>query len=121
MGGLVLDFVGAAFFAYDGLYGPKARLQASNRRTRLAIARDGQQRTERSIQERSKSQNLGPDDSLHFELLALTQVINETTAELHYWETHEQRAQRNAVIGLVCLIAGFAWQAAGAALAGHAN
>jgi hypothetical protein len=57
--GLALDFVGAAFLAYDALYGPEARLQASIRRDRIQ---------------------------------------------------HEHRVHRNAVVGLVLLMAGFACQ-----------
>jgi len=121
IGGLGLDFAGAAFLAYDVLYGPHARLQASNRRTRLAIARENQERYERSIRESSESRdtaNACDTGQLHQELAALNQLIGETTAELKHWEWHEHRAHLNALLGLLLLMGGFGCQAVGALLGG---
>jgi hypothetical protein len=111
LGGLTLDFVGAGLLAYDVLYGPDARFQASIRRDRLALARASRERHERRIGELVESIDTSDKQRLlHDEMSELTDVINETVAELGYWEKHEHRAQRNALLGLLLLMGGFASQ-----------
>ena len=94
--GLGLDFTGAAFLAYDVLYGPKARLQVSIGRIELAHAKQNRERYD-------------PTDE-----------IDEISGELRYWEKHERRARLMAFSGLLMLMGGFACQAVGSVLAGRA-
>lgn len=94
--GLVLDFVGAAFLAYDVVYGPDARFQAAIRRHRLAL-------------------HAGSEPPMTSEALAAT------VAELRHWERHERRAQRYALLGLLFLMAGFACQGLGTVLSAFAT
>jgi hypothetical protein len=119
--GLGLDFVGAAFLAYDVLYGPKARLQVSIRRVQLAIARENQERLERSIRQSSVSQGASEEavQRLREELPALTDAVDEIGAGLRDWEGHERRARAKAFVGVLLLMAGFVCQAAGSVLAGR--
>jgi hypothetical protein len=119
---LGLDFAGAAFLAYDVLYGPHARSQASIRRTRLAIATESQERCERSLRELSESSASSEGDDRHRlrqELSTLSRLNSEAAAELTHWERHEHRAQLNALLGLLFLMAGFACQAVGAVVSGQ--
>jgi hypothetical protein len=113
--GLGADFLGAALLAYDALYGPRARVQAAERRTRLALATEKQER----LLELSRSQSDSEPDAAQFRLAlsALDRAIAETTAELRHWETHEQRSQRCAVEGLALLMVGFACQVGSSILA----
>jgi hypothetical protein len=123
--GLALDFAGAAFLAYDALYGPLARVQASMRRERLARVRESQERSERRLREWAAQQHT-PEKSvelLRTEVMGLTQVVSETVAELRHWERHDQRVHVNAVVGMLLLMGGFACQGIAAlisALSGHA-
>jgi hypothetical protein len=111
LGGLTLDFVGAGFLAYDVLYGPDARFQASIRRDRLALTRKSRERHERSIGELLESTDASDKERLlRDEISELTDAIDETVAELRHWEKHEHRAQRNALLGLLLLMGGFASQ-----------
>ena len=111
LGGLTLDFVGAGLLAYDVLYGPDARFQASIRRDRLALTRASRERHQRRIGELVESIDTSDKQRLlRDEMSELTDVINETVAELSYWEKHEHRAQRNALLGLLLLMGGFASQ-----------
>jgi hypothetical protein len=119
--GLGLDFVGAAFLAYDVLYGPKARLQVSIRRVQLALAKENQERLERSIRTSSESRGRSEEtvQRLREELPALTDAVDEIGAGLSDWEGHERRARVKAFTGLLLLMAGFACQAAGSVLSGR--
>ena len=111
--GLGLDFVGAAFLAYDVLNGPKYRLQVSIRRVQLAIARENQDRLERSIRRKSAAEDT-PEETvqrLREELPALTDAVEEIDTGLKDWERHERRARLMAFTGLLLLMAGFACQA----------
>lgn len=81
-----MDLGGAALLAYDVLYGPRARFEASIRRAQLDRATLGGARTEKD------------------------------EAELYYWEKHEHRAQRMALWGLILLMAGFVCQGVGTLL-----
>jgi hypothetical protein len=119
--GLGLDFAGAAFLAYDVLYGPKVRRQVSMRRTELAMATQNQEQHKRSIQTLSASQGTseGSVQRLREELPALTDAVAESSAELRHWEKHARRAQANAFVGLLLLMAGFACQATGIVLSGR--
>lgn len=124
IGGAGLDFAGAALLAYDVLYGPEARLQASNRRTRLAIATARKEQCERDLRELSARRVASGSDAaplIRHELLALDQLISKTSAELIHWERHEHRAWRYALRGLLLLMAGFACQALSAVLVGLAR
>ena len=118
IGGLSLDLAGAGLLAYDALYGPMARSQASTRRVRLEIVRENQARHERSVRELSASASTSAEtlQRVSAELTALTKAVTETLAELRHWEKHELRAQRHAVLGLLMLMSGFACQAAGSLL-----
>jgi hypothetical protein len=110
--GLALDFIGAAFLAYDALYGAEARQQAALRRARLQIARENQETQARGIRELSEA--LHPPEAkvrlLREQVPALTGAIDQLVAEVRHWEQHEQRVQRNALVGLLLLMAGFACQ-----------
>jgi hypothetical protein len=113
--GLGVDFVGAVLLAFDALYGPHARLQAAERRTRLAIENENKERCERRQLELSESSSDSKPDAVSQNQHALSSLIRSiaaTTAELRHWERHEHRSQRNAVHGLALLIVGFAFQAA---------
>lgn len=116
--GLSLDFAGAGFLAYDVLYGPQARLQASLRRTRLALAEESRERHLRHLQELTETPNTSDERMrrVRDELPALTHAIHDVSAELKHWEKHELRAQKNALVGLLLLMAGFVAQAIGAIL-----
>lgn len=110
--GLALDFIGAAFLAYDALYGPEARQQAALRRARLQIARENQEKQARGIQELSESLHT-PEAKVRLlreQMPALTGAIDQLLAEVRHWEQHEQRVQRHALVGLLLLMAGFACQ-----------
>ena len=111
IGGLTLDLVGAAFLAYDALYGPDARFQAAIRRDRLAITRASQERNQHSLRELSGSASApGEKEQLLKESVALDATVKELIAQLRHWEKHEHRALRNALLGLLLLMAGFAFQ-----------
>ena len=111
LGGLMLDFVGAAFLAYDVLYGPEARFQAAIRRDRLALAKASRERHQRRISELVETTDTSDKGRLlRDEMSELSDTINETVVELRYWEKHEHRAQRNALLGLLLLMGGFASQ-----------
>jgi len=115
IGGLGVDFVGAVLLAFDALYGPHARLEASERRTRLALANEKKERCEQRLLELSESPSDSKPDAmsdLQQVLSSLVRSIAATTAELRHWERHEHRSQRNAVHGIAFLIVGFAFQAA---------
>ncbi len=108
--GLGIDFVGAVLLAFDALYGPEARLQAAERRTRLAIAREKKERLMELSAPLSDSNSVARSQ-LHQSQSTLDRSIAATTTELEHWERHEHRTQRNAVHGIVSLIVGFALQA----------
>lgn len=113
--GLGLDFAGAVLLAFDALYGPHARLQASERRTRLAIANEKKERFEAKLSALSESRSDSKPDAmsqLQRGLSSLVHSMAATTLELRHWERHEHRSQRNAVHGVAFLIVGFAFQAA---------
>lgn len=117
LGGLSLDFIGAAFLAYDVLYGPEARFQAAIRRDRLTVARGHRERLEQSLREPSEPPYTPENEHLRREeLRALTRAIDDTLAELKHWEKHEHRAVRKALLGLLLLMAGFACQGLGTVL-----
>jgi hypothetical protein len=118
VGGLSLDLAGAALLAYDALYGPAARTQASTRRVRLEIVRENHAQQERSLRALSRSASTSEEtrERASAELAALATTLTETLAELRHWEKHELRAQRHAVFGLLLLLSGFACQAAGSVL-----
>jgi hypothetical protein len=119
--GLGLDFAGAAFLAYDVLYGPKVRRQVAMRRTELAVATQNKKQHERSIQTLSASRGNAEDSvqRLREELPALIDAVTESSAELSHWEKHARRAQQKAFVGLLLLMAGFACQATGIVLSGR--
>jgi uncharacterized protein YigA (DUF484 family) len=114
--------VGAAFLAYDVLYGPKARLQVSIRRVQLTIAKENQERLERSIRKSSALAGASEEtvQRLREDLPALTDAVDEIGAGLRDWERHERRARSMAFVGLLLLMGGFACQAAGSFLLGRA-
>lgn len=110
--GLGLDFAGAALLAYDALYGPHARLQASIRRDRLQRARDNQERRAQDLRELSQAVH-APDEQarlLREQVPALSGAADELLAEVRYWEQHELRVHHHAVRGLLLLVLGFAFQ-----------
>jgi hypothetical protein len=91
--GLALDFLGAMLLAYDVVYGPRARHQASARRDQLALALRKQGRREASAN--------GPVESSN------ARAIDAILAEIRYWDRHEQRAHAHGVVGLLLLMSGF--------------
>ncbi len=117
--GLGLDFAGAALLAYDALYGPEARLQASIRRNRLQHARDNHELYVRDIRELSQSLR-APEEKVRLlreQMPALSGAADELLAEVRYWEQHELRVHHNAVRGLLLLVLGFAFQGLASVLA----
>jgi hypothetical protein len=114
IGGLGVDLIGAALLAYDALSGPRARLEASARRTWLAISIDKKEQCEAQLKELSEADNDSQSDAasrLHCALSSLTDAIEGISTEHKPWERSQHRAQPNAVAGIVFLLFGFACQA----------
>lgn len=99
IGGLTLDFFGAAFLAYDSIFGPKARREAAQRRDQLALASRTPSPRERGTGASSSS------------------VIEGLLAEIEYWDRHERRAHVHGIIGLLLLMTGFLCQCLAALVA----
>lgn len=117
MGGLTLDILGAAFLGYDVLYGPEARFEAVILRDRLAVAMRSRARDEAELRELSPNAPEERARGLRAEMQALAETSDETIAELRRCEKQALRARRQAMIGLLLLMAGFAGQGLGTFLA----
>src|SRR5262245_21954348 len=98
--GLALDIAGAAFLAYDVLYGPEDRFQTVGRHNRLAVETRSRERRQAQLRALLRAPN-APEKklrSLQARIRALTETCDKTRAELQHFQHHDLRARRIAVV-----------------------